>query len=308
MHFRFAIFLLVGSSLLAEDEGTTLPITTTGENFFASTHWTQAGGGYAGCEGSQWITEEGEPILLFAAQHDQLALRWSRSSGLQTWRDDSPAATSFRPDGNGGYYVVEQATRQVTRWNEGAEVSEVLADRYEGKRLNRPNDLIVKSDGSLWFTDPDFGFQADSEDQKELDHQHVFRLDPATGNLESVLADLEKPNGIAFSPDESSLFLTDARSPEILHFTLGEKGELQGRKIFATLPEGGLDGISFDPAGRLWVTSKNGVTVFAPDATILSRFPVPSKATSIAFHPSGLVCVTGREAVYIAELAPIEFP
>ena len=121
--------------------------------------WKQHGGGFAGCEGPEWITVAGEPTLIYAAHHDHFAFRWSSAKGLSVWRSDSPEATAFRPDGSGGFYVVEQGTRRVTRWNERAEEVEVLADRFEGKLLNRPNDLRIRHlDGSttpLWTSGKD---------------------------------------------------------------------------------------------------------------------------------------------------------
>ncbi|NRB74680.1 MAG: SMP-30/gluconolactonase/LRE family protein [Verrucomicrobiales bacterium] len=263
--------------------------------------WTQLGGGYSGSEGPQWITENGEPTLIYAAHHDHLAFRWSPQAGLRVWRDDSPEATSFRPDGKGGYYVVEQTTRQITRWNEDGERTEVLADRFEGKRLNRPNDLRVHPDGSLWITDPDFLFRLRPDDVKELEGQYIFHLDPESLEIRAVVKDANKPNGIAISDDGNTLFFTDSMSKNIYRAAIHEDGSVGEREIFATSPLGGLDGLTFDSEGRLWNAAKTDVKVYQPDGNLLGSYAFPSKPTAIAFHPDGWICVTTRDAAYVGQ-------
>ena len=263
--------------------------------------WTQLGGGSSGSEGPQWITVDGEPTLIFAAHHDHFVFRWSPKNGLKVWRDDSPEATAFRPDGAGGYYVVEQTGRQVTRWNEEAECTEVLADRYEGKRLNRPNDLRVHPDGSLWFTDPDFLFRLRPDEVKELEGQYLFRLDPQSKELTAVVKDAEKPNGIAISEDGKSLFFTDSMSKHVYRAPILDDGSVGEREIFAASATFGLDGLTFDSQGRLWCAAKTSVEVYQSDGALLGSYAFPSKPTAIAFHPDGWICVTTRDAAYVAQ-------
>ncbi len=262
--------------------------------------WTMLGGGYAGSEGAQWVGD----TLHFAAHHDRLAFKWTEHGGLTVWRDDSPEATSFRPDGRGGFYVVEQTTRQLTRWNAQAERIEVLADKFEGRRLNRPNDCIVRSDGTVWFTDPDFLFTQRKDEVKELTEQNLYRYDPRTRSLTVAARGFNKPNGLAFSPDEKSLFVTDSSGFDILRFAVAADGTLGTREVFATLKVRGLDGLAFDSAGRLWCAALDGVHIFDSAGRDLGVVKLPFKPTAIAFAPppSKLVCVTTREAAFVATL------
>ncbi|MEI6716015.1 MAG: SMP-30/gluconolactonase/LRE family protein [Verrucomicrobiota bacterium] len=267
--------------------------------FATDAQWHTISSGHSACEGAQWIGE----TLHYAAHHDGLALKWSATTGLVIWRMDSPEATSFRPDGMNGFYVVEQKTRQLTRWNAKGERVEVLADNFEGKKLNRPNDVIVKSDGSLWFTDPDWLFDKRPEDKKELPGQFVFRFEPRTKTLTRVTKGFDKPNGIAFSPDEKYLFITDTGTPNVFRFEVKMDGTLGEPEIFASFPEKGLDGMEFDPAGRLWCCTRSGIRILAQDGKVLGLLQTPGKPSSIAFGPNGLFAVTAGNACFVSQIS-----
>ena len=269
--------------------------------FDVGAKWIQIGGGFNGCEGAQWHGD----TLHFAAHHDHLAFKWSEQTGLVVWRDDSPEATSFRPDGNGGFYVVEQTTRQLTRWDNNGQRTEVLADKFGGKRLNRPNDCVVHSDGSVWFTDPDWLFDERKHEVKELSEQNLYRFDPPTRTLIAAARGFKKPNGLAFSPDEKFLYLTDSGGSDILRFTVSSQGNLGPHEVFATLKTKGLDGLAFDPAGRLWCAARDGVHVFDVSSGVnLGLIQLPSKPTAVAFASNGsrMVAVTTRDAAFVTTL------
>ena len=266
--------------------------------FAEGANWQLIGGGYAGCEGAQWLGD----TLHFAAHHDHFAFQWSAANGLKPWRGDSPEATSFRPDGAGGFYVVEQTTRQLTRWNANGERVEVLADTFEGKKLNRPNDCVVSSDGSVWFTDPDWLFSQRPQEKKELPGQFVFRFDPKTKTLTKVAEGFDKPNGIAFSPDEKHLFISDSGTPNVFRFPVNADGTWGPREVFATFTEKGLDGLALSPQGQLWVCTKDGIRITALDGNSLGLLKTPGKPTSIAFGPEGRLAVTTRDACYVTRL------
>ncbi len=290
----------------ADSSSDRLPIEViSGESPFAeNAQWHQLSGGHAGCEGAQWEIRNDKLTLMYAAHHDRLAYRWTEASGLTIWRDDSPEATSFRPDGKGGYYVVEQTTRQLVRWNADGKRVAILADRFEGKRLNRPNDCVVHSDGGVWFTDPNFLFGVRPNEMQELDGQLVFRFDPKDRSLRKVVSGLRLPNGIVFSPDEKWLFVTDSASNNLYRWPIESKKALGKREVFATFSGMGNDGIAFDPYGRLWCCTKAGIVILSPSAKTLALIKTPNKPTSIAFAPAPLrmVCVTTRDACYITKL------
>lgn len=260
--------------------------------------WRAISSGHAGCEGAQWVGD----TLHYAAHHDGFAFKWSAATGLTPWRKDSPEATSFRPDGAGGFYVVEQTPRQLTRWNAKGERVEVLADTFEGKKLNRPNDVILKSDGTLWITDPDWLFSKRPHDKKELPGQFVFRFDPKTKTLTKAAEGFDKPNGIAFSPDEKHLFISDSGTPNVFRFPVNADGTLGPREVFATFTEKGLDGLALSPQGQLWVCTKDGIRITALDGKALGLLKTPGKPTSIAFGPEGRLAVTTRDACYVTQL------
>jgi gluconolactonase len=280
-----SLFCFFTSVVLAQD-----PIPTANA-------WRVLTSGHAGCEGAQWIGD----TLHYAAHHDLLAFKWSEPTGLVIWRKDSPEATSFRPDGSGGFFVVEQTTRQLTRWNAAGQRIEVLADRFEGKLLNRPNDCMVHPDGSVWFTDPDWLFSKRPQEKKELPGQYVFRFDPRTKTLTRAADGFDKPNGIAFSRDGFRLFVTDTGKSELYRFNV-IAGALGPRETIATFPEKGVDGLAVDAKDRLWCCAMKGVHVLSMDGQTLGILEIPGKPTSIAFGPDAWLAVTTRDSCLVTQL------
>ena len=300
--FKFiSVFFILIISLSAQDKDVkTLPESLKSEIFAADAKWVKLSSGHAGSEGAQWIVENGVPTLYYAAHHDQLAYKWTEKGGLKVWRSDSPEATSFRPDGKGGYFVVEQTTRRLTRWNKEAQVTEVLADKYEGKRLNRPNDCRVKSDQTIWFTDPAYLFKQRPQDKKELPGQFVFRYDLKTKKLSIAAKGFRNPNGIVFSPDEKHLYVGD--SGTIYRWKLSQSGDLEEKTVFAKGLKG-LDGLSIDPQGRLWVCLKDSVQIMNEKGKVLGAVKTPGKPTSTDFSSEAkMVCITLRDAAYVIKL------
>jgi gluconolactonase len=168
-----------------------------------------------------------------------------------------------------------------------------LADRYEGKRLNSPNDVVVKSDGSIWFTDPTYGIDSDYEGDRaesEIGASHVYRVDAQTGAIRVVAGDFIKPNGLAFSPDERKLYIADTGRTHgrdfpahIRVFDVTDDGTLKGGSVFAECTAGLFDGFRVDEAGRLWSSSAEGVHCFDPDGTLIGKILVPETVSNVCF-------------------------
>jgi gluconolactonase len=170
----------------------------------------------------------------------------------------------------------------------------VLADTYEGKRLNSPNDVVVASDGAVWFTDPPFGILGNYEGERaepELP-QNVYRLDPATGVLAAVATDLAGPNGLCFSPDESILYLVESRAQpnrRILAFDVGADGRLTNRRVHIDAGPGTPDGFRCDVDGNLWCgwgmgsDALDGVMVYNPEGTLIGRIRLPERCANLCF-------------------------
>jgi gluconolactonase len=157
----------------------------------------------------------------------------------------------------------------------------VIADRWQGKRFNSPNDVVVSSDGAVWFTDPPYGITSDYEGHRsdpEIDGCHVYRVDPASGAVERVADDFQRPNGLAFSPDESVLYIADTHGGHIRRFDV-DGGSLSGGEVFAETPGGNFDGMRVDIEGRVWAAAAD-VYCFHPDGTHLATLPIPQPSVS----------------------------
>ena len=169
----------------------------------------------------------------------------------------------------------------------------VLASHYQGKRLNSPNDAVVKSDGSIWFTDPAYGIDSDYEGHKaesEIGACHVYRIDPQTGDIRIVADDFVRPNGIAFSPDETRLYVADTGATHVKDgprhirvFDVSPDGSLSNGKVFATCTAGLFDGFRLDDAGRIWTSAGDGVHCYDPDGTLIGKILVPETVANVVF-------------------------
>jgi gluconolactonase len=177
----------------------------------------------------------------------------------------------------------EHGERQVTRLEHDGTVR-VLASSYNGHRLNSPNDLVEHSDGSIWFTDPSYGIHSDYEGHEaspEIGSRNVYRLDPNSENLTSVVDDFAQPNGLAFSPDERRLFIVDTELHHIRVFNV-DHGTLTGGKIFCS-NDLGYDGIRFDHLGRLWGAAYDGLHCYDPDASLIGKLRLPEITANLTF-------------------------
>ena len=220
-------------------------------------------------------------------------LRWDETTGATgVFRQPAGYSNGNTVDREGRLVSCEHGGRRVSRTEHDGSVI-TIADRYDGKRLNSPNDLVVKSDGSIWFTDPAYGIDSDYEGNKaesEIGACHVYRVDPASGTCVIVADDFVRPNGIAFSPDETLLYIADTGASHAVDgprhirvFEVGEGGKLAKSRVFATCNAGFFDGFRLDTEGRVWASASDGVHCFQPDGTLIGKIRVPERVANLEF-------------------------
>lgn len=216
-------------------------------------------------------------------------MKWDETTGVASiFRHPAGYTNGNTVDRQGRLVSAQHGYRSVTRTEFDGSVT-TLADQYEGKRLNSPNDLVVSSDGAIWFTDPTYGIDSDYEGHKaesEVGGCHVYRVDPETGALTIVADDFVRPNGIAFSPDESLLYITDTGHPDrhcrVFDVDL-DAGKVSGGRVWAKATNGGFDGFRFDTEGRCWVSAADGVHCLDPDGTLLGKVLIPEPVANLEF-------------------------
>jgi len=219
--------------------------------------------------------------------------RFDETNGsVSVFRGPSNYSNGNTVDRQGRLVTCEHGARRVTRTEHDGTIT-VLADRYDGGRFNGPNDVVVKSDGSIWFTDPTYGIDSDYEGHKaesEQDGSHVYRIDPADGTVTRVLDDFEKPNGLAFSPDERLLYVVDTGATHrpdgprhIRRFAVDEGRRLSGGDVFAELEDGFFDGFRIDEDGRIWTSAGDGVNCYEPDGRLTGRIRIGETVANLVF-------------------------
>jgi gluconolactonase len=253
-------------------------------------------------EGPVWSHEEGGNLIFSDIPADTL-YRWCGTHGLSTFRKPSRHSNGNTRDSDNRLLTCEHGSRTVSRTEPDGSVR-TLAERYNGKRLNSPNDLVVHSDGHIWFTDPPYGIDAARD--REQNANFVFRLDPRSGQLDAVTDILEMPNGLCFSPDEKKLYVADSGSPhQIRVFTVHPNGTLEGGEIFCVIDQGVPDGIRCDAEGRLYSTAGDGVQIFSAEGELIGRILTPEVAANLCFGgPAGTTLfITATSSVHAIDLA-----
>jgi gluconolactonase len=235
-------------------------------------------------EGPCYFADTG--VLIWSDIPNNRMLRYVEGLGVDVFRQPSRCSNGNTRDRQGRLVTCEHETRRVTRTEYDGSIT-VLAERYQGKRLNSPNDVVVKSDGSIWFTDPPYGILSDYEGNKsasELDGNYVYRLDPASNALDIVASDFDRPNGLAFSPDERQLFIVDSGRPKHMRvFDVVDGRRLSGGRIFAECDAGSFDGFRFDAEGHIWTSTKAGVSCYASDGELLGKIRIPEAVSNLTF-------------------------
>lgn len=247
---------------------------------------------YTGCrwaEGPVWFNDGG--YLLFSDIPNERVLRWIEGAGTSVYRAPSNFINGNTRDREGRLVSCEHGGRRVIRTEIDGTIT-TLADRYQGKRLNSPNDVVVKSDGSVWFSDPSYGILSDYEGYKADEEQpsrNVYRLDPVNGELTVVVDDFLQPNGLCFSPDERLLYVADSGAshkpdaPRHIRVFDVSDGNLTNGRVFAHIDKGIPDGMRTDVEGNLWSSAADGVHCFHPDGTLLGKILVPQAVANLTF-------------------------
>jgi gluconolactonase len=250
------------------------------------------GSGFRWCEGPVWFGDG--RYLLWSDIPNNRILKWEEETGaISVFRKPSNNANGNNRDRQGRLLTCEHDARRVTRTEYDGSIT-VIADRYDGKPLNSPNDVVCKADGSIWFTDPPFGVLSYYEGRiaKPELPTNVYRVDPQTGGLSVVTGDINRPNGLAFSPDESKLYVVEAgTSPRIIHaFDVTDGGtRLANKRRFVDAGPGTPDGLRVDVDGNLWVgwgmgeEDLDGVAVFNPDGKLIGRIDLPERCANLCF-------------------------
>ena len=250
---------------------------------------------YTGCrwaEGPAWFPA-GRYLVWSDIPNDRM-MRWDETDGtVSVFRAPAMNTNGHTTDREGRLVSCEHRGRCISRTNFDGQ-REVLVDRAGGKRFNSPNDLVVKSDGTVWFTDPTYGIDSHYEgDQSapEADGSYVYRFDPESGAIDAVITDMVKPNGLAFSVNESLLYVADTGATHVKdgprHIRTYHVGtdakRVSGGEVFATCDAGLFDGFRVDIEGRIWSSAADGVHCFEPDGTLIGKIRIPEVVANVCF-------------------------
>ena len=266
------------------------------------------------CEGPAWFPAG--RYLVWSDIPNNRMMRYDETDGsVSVFRQPSNNSNGNTVDRQGRLVTCEHHARRVTRTEADGRIT-VLADKFDGKRFNSPNDVVVKSDGSIWFTDPAYGIDIDYEGEKsamEQDGCHVYRIDGMTRSVTRVAGDFVRPNGLAFSPDEKFLYIADTgvthkeNGPKhIRRFELSPGGNsIANSKLFATCTAGLFDGFRLDTDGRIWSSAADGVHCYLADGTLIGKIKIPELVANVAWggakHNRLFIC--GTTSLYSAYLA-----
>ena len=264
-------------------------------------------------EGPAWFAAG--RYLIWSDIPNNRMLRWDEADGsVSVFRQPSMNSNGNTVDAQGRLVTCEHLGRRVTRTEHDGSIT-VLADRWQGKRLNSPNDLVVRSDGSIWFTDPPYGILIDYEGgraESEIGACNVYRVDPENGDMRIVADDYVKPNGLAFSPNENLLYIADtgaSHDPDgprhIRRHRVGPEGTLSGGEVFAECGNGLFDGFRVDRDGRIWTSAADGVHCYDPEGTLIGKILIPETVANVCFGGARLnrLFICGTTSLYSVFLA-----
>lgn len=269
----------------------------------------QLASGFDWVEGPVWFGDAG--CLLFSDIPNNRIMRWTPGQGITTFREPSNFANGHTRDRQGRLISCEHGTRRVTRTELDGSIT-VIADSFEGKRLNSPNDVVVKSDDTIWFSDPHYGIMTNYEGYKSEQKLpcNLYRVDPATGAMDAMVTDANCPNGLAFSPDESRLYVADTGrmfqdDPQHLRvFDCSDDGQLTGGDVFHVIDPGISDGFRLDTDGNIWSSAADGVHCISPDGHLMGKILVPELVSNVCFggRAKQQLFITATTSIYALTL------
>jgi gluconolactonase len=223
--------------------------------------------------------------LLFSDIPNDRVLRYDEVTGaVGVWQSPAGYANGRIVDRRGRVVSCHHGSRSVTRVDVDGAVT-TLADAFDGRRFNSPNDLVERADGSVWFTDPSYGIQSDYEGHRaesETDGCHVYRIEP-DGSVVRVADDFAQPNGLAFSADERELYVVDSDRNHVRRFDVADDGSLSRGEVLVTADVGGYDGVRVDDADRLWLAGSDGLHCVHPDGTLIGKLLLPEVCANLTF-------------------------
>ncbi|MEJ0075905.1 MAG: SMP-30/gluconolactonase/LRE family protein [Alphaproteobacteria bacterium] len=247
--------------------------------------------------------------LLFSDIPNDRIMRYDETDGsVSVFRTPCGYANGHTVDRQGRLVSCEHGGRRVSRTEIDGTIT-TIADSFQGKKLNSPNDVVVKSDGSVWFTDPPFGILSDYEGHKAEPENgfNVYRVDGQSGAVTCVADDFIRPNGLAFSADEKQLYIVECAGGRIKGapsnirvFDVGEGGKLSNSKVFADCTAGRFDGMRFDSAGRLWAATDDGVHCLEKDGTLIGKVKIPEICANVVFGGAkrNMLYITATNSLY----------
>ena len=250
-------------------------------------------------EGPVWVPDDVGYLVFSDIPANELK-QWTQQNGVVTYRKPSNNANGNTLDRNKQLITCEHSGRRVSI--EEGSLLKPLVEESGGKKFNSPNDAVVKTDGSIWFTDPDYGL---GNKPKEQEGNFVYRYDLKTKTATPVVKDFDKPNGLCFSPDEKKLYIADSGKPRHIRvFDVQKDGTLANGKVFCEIDKGGPDGIRCDSKGRIWSSAGDGVQIFAPDGSLIGKILTPETPANLCFGgPKGkTLFITARTSLYSIEV------
>jgi gluconolactonase len=251
--------------------------------------------------------------VIWSDAHGNRLFRWSADDGVSVLRDPSDYQSGNYRDLEGRLVACSSGQRAIIRREHDGQWR-ILVDRYQGNRLNSPNDLVVKRDGTIWFTDPPYGLTQPDQGyggKEEQAGSYVYRFDPETGEIDAVITDMERPNGLAFSPDETFLYVSDTSEfdyPQGHHYIraydIREGRYAENGRVFAIVEPGQPDGFRVDEQGNIFTSSKDSVQVYTPDGTRIGKIPVPEVCTNLTFGgpDHDRLFITAGQSLYAIDL------